>query len=215
MSEYSLNNGERQWRDRGGRLYSGPKMIGIQGISSDVARIGRRLSGEYLVNGNFGNISLKDPDKDGFYITSSGSYLDDPGLLVFVPLKGDVPRNASSEWRVHHEVYTKTRHVAIVHAHPPHAVAHSFFCDEIIPQDCEGIALCPTIPVVTGEPGSQEVAENVADCLCLTNLCIARAHGTFAAGKTLDEAFLYTSIAEYSCQVLLVVRELQREMGTP
>jgi L-fuculose-phosphate aldolase len=80
--------------------------------------------------------------------------------------------------------------------------------DKIIPEDSEGEMLCPEIPVVQGAPGSQEIAENVARSLVSSRLVIARGHGTFAAGKTLDEAFVYTSLAEHSCRILFLKRSL-------
>ena len=173
-------------------------------VQDEFSRIGRRLFSEHLVGGNFGNMSIHDSG-ESFLITRSGSYMDDPGELVRVPLFGDVPPEASSEWRVHRAVYQQTRHKAIVHAHPPYAVATSLVHDEIIPIDSEGKMFCPTIQVAVGEPGSRELAEDVADCLALTGLCIARGHGTFATGKTLEEAYLYTSLAEHACRVLSMV----------
>ncbi|OQA60041.1 MAG: L-fuculose phosphate aldolase [Euryarchaeota archaeon ADurb.Bin294] len=172
--------------------------------SEEFTRIGKRLFSEHLVGGNFGNMSIRD-EEESFLITRSGSYLDEPGDLVRVPLFGDVPSEASSEWRVHRSVYQQTRHRAIVHAHPPYAVAASLVLDEITPLDSEGKMFCPTIPIAVGEPGSRELADDVADCLALTGLCIARGHGTFATGKTLEEAYLYTSLAEHACRVLSLV----------
>jgi L-fuculose-phosphate aldolase len=58
------------------------------------------------------------------------------------------------------------------------------------------------IQVVTGAPGSQEIADNVAAALSDSKIVIARGHGTFSAGKTLDEAYLFTSLAEYASRVL-------------
>ena len=172
--------------------------------SEEFTRIGKRLFSEHLVGGNFGNMSIRD-EEESFLITRSGSYLDEPGDLIRVPLFGDVPSEASSEWRVHRSVYQQTRHRAIVHAHPPYAVAASLVLDEISPLDSEGKMFCPTIPIAVGEPGSRELADDVADCLALTGLCIARGHGTFATGKTLEEAYLYTSLAEHACRVPLLV----------
>ena len=171
--------------------------------SDEFKRIGRRLFSEGLVGGNFGNMSVR--SGDGFFITHTGSYLDDPGEPVLVPLDGPVPKGASSEYRVHREVYRKTRHDAIVHAHPAHAVALSLISGEIIPRDSEGEMLCPVIPVVHGVPGSDELATNVSDSLCLSKLTIASGHGTFAAGKTLDEAYLFTSLGEHACRVLTLI----------
>jgi L-fuculose-phosphate aldolase len=170
-------------------------------------RIGKRLLTEGLVAGNFGNMSVR--ADDGFYITRTGSYLDDPGELVLVPQEGTAPSQASNEYRVHREVYRITRHKAIVHAHPPHAVACSLLFDEIVPQDSEGEMLCPLIPIVQGRPGSEELAVNVAEALRLSHLAIARGHGTFAGGKTLDQAYLLTSLAEHSCKILGIVAQYQ------
>jgi L-fuculose-phosphate aldolase len=173
--------------------------------SEEFERIGKRLFSEHLVGGNFGNISIRKGD-EGFFIKRTGAYLDIADVLVFVPLEGDVPHNASSEYRVHREVYRKTRYDAIVHAHPPFAVAASLVMDKIIPEDSEGKMLCPEIPIIQGEPGSEEIAENITRALSRSKLVLARGHGTFAAGKTLDEAFVCTSMAEHSCRVIFLKR---------
>jgi L-fuculose-phosphate aldolase len=164
-------------------------------------RIGKRLFAEHLVGGNFGNISVRDGEK-GFYVKRTGAYLDDPGDPVFVPFNGEVPKVASSEYRVHLAVYKKTAYKAIVHAHPPYAVAASLAADEIRPLDSEGIMFCPLIPVISGIPGTQGLADAVATAMLHHTLVIARGHGTFAGGATLDEAFQLTSLAEHACRVL-------------
>jgi L-fuculose-phosphate aldolase len=164
-------------------------------------RVGKRLFAEYLVGGNFGNMSVREGDT-GFYIKRAGAYLDAPDQLAFVPFSGNVPKDASSEYRVHLAVYRKTPHRAIVHAHPTFAVAASLIMDEIVPLDSEGIMFCPRIPVVAGEPGTQHLADVVANAMVHARLVIARGHGTFAAGVTLDDAFLLTSLAEHACKVI-------------
>ncbi|MDK2974659.1 MAG: L-fuculose-phosphate aldolase [Methanofollis sp.] len=166
----------------------------------DFARIGVRLFTEGLVGGNFGNMSRR--EGDGFVITGTGAYLDEPGDLIFAALEGPAPTGASSEYRVHQAVYCLSSHRAIVHAHPPHAVAASLVLDRVIPRDSEGEMLCPAIPVVGGAPGTQELADSVAAALGEGHLAIARGHGTFAAGKNLEEAYLYTSLAEHACRVI-------------
>lgn len=170
--------------------------------SGEFERIGKRLFAEHLVGGNFGNLSVR--EDSGFYIKRTGAYLDAAAEPVFVPMAGEVPECASSEYRVHRDVYRKTPHQAIVHAHPPASVALSLVRDEIRPEDSEGIMFCPVIPVVSGAPGSQEIADAVSDALSGSRLVIARGHGTFAAGRTLDEAYLYTSLCEHACRVLAI-----------
>lgn len=177
-------------------------------MSGEFARIGRRLVAEHLIGGNFGNMSLR--SDGGFYITATGSFLDEPGDLILVPDSGEVSKSASSEWRVHRSAYLRTGHQAIVHAHPPHAIAASLVMEEIVPLDSEGRMFCPIIPVARGEPGTQELADAVAECLTRSPLCIARGHGTFAGGKTLQEAYLFTSLAEHACRILALKDSFQR-----
>lgn len=174
-------------------------------VSREFERIGKRLFAEHLVGGNFGNMSVR-KGPTGFCIKRTGTYLDVAGEPVFVPLDGPAPLEASSEYRVHREVYKKSQYLAIVHAHPPAAIAASLVMDSIIPEDSEGLMFCPVISVVGGAPGSHDVADNVAQALTHANLVIARGHGTFSAGKTLDEAYLFTSLAEHSCRVLSLKR---------
>lgn len=176
--------------------------------SAEFERIGKRLFVEHLVGGNFGNMSVRKGD-EGFLIKRTGAYLDVASEPVFVAFDGPAPAHASSEYRVHREVYKRTPHEAIVHAHPPAAIAASLVMNAIIPEDSEGLMFCPVIPVVGGSPGSQEVADNVAGALATQKLVIARGHGTFSAGKTLDEAYLFTSLAEHSCRVLALKNQFR------
>ena len=83
-------------------------------------------------------------------------------------------------------------------------MAVSLLLDEVMPKDREGGMFCPIIRVVKGRPGTDELAEHVARCLAVAPVVIARGHGTFAAGKTLDEAYVLTSLAEHSCRVLIL-----------
>ena len=173
--------------------------------SGEFERIGKRLFAEHLVGGNIGNMSMR--AAEGFFIKRTGTCLDIATEPVYVPLSGEAPKEASSEYRVHRAVYAATDHAAIVHAHPPYAVAASLVMDEIVPEDSEGVMFCPLISVVTGAPGTQEVADNVAHALSRSKLVIARGHGTFAAGATLDDAYVFTSLAEHSCRVLALKRQ--------
>ena len=174
----------------------------LEMLDQEFERIGKRLFQENLVGANFGNMSVR--GEGGFFITRTGAYLDAREMPVFVPDTGDAPREASSEYRVHRVVYREAPHSAIVHAHPVHAVAASLDTDLIRPVDSEGGMFCPEIPVVAGDPGTDAIAENVAGARKNSHIVIVRGHGTFAVGKTLDEAYIYTSIADYACRILLL-----------
>jgi L-fuculose-phosphate aldolase len=178
-----------------------------QKIFSDFSRSGKRLFTEHLVDGNFGNMSAR--YADGYFVTRTGSYLDvDPAQTILMPLNGRATPGASSEWRVHTAIYnTAEQHSAVVHAHPIHAIVLSFLVDnEILTIDSEGKMLAPSIVVVNGASGTQELANSVAKELHSANVVIARGHGTFAAGKNLDQAYLFTSLAEHCCKILYYTR---------
>ncbi len=175
-------------------------------LAEEFERTGKRLVAEHLIGANFGNMSIRSPG--GFFITRTGSFLDSPGSPVFVPLSGEVPETASHEYRVHREVYLKTKHSAIVHAHPPYAVACSLCCDRIEPIDVEGLTFSPVIRIVDGSPGSGELGSNVAAALEASKVVLGRGHGTFAGGKSLEEAYIFTSLAEHSCRVLVLTRSM-------
>jgi len=178
-------------------------------LLSEFRSIGQRLMNEHLIGGNFGNMSVR--AKDGFYITPTGSFLNDPGSIVYVSLQGDAPKQASSEYRVHRDAYIKTNAQAIVHVHPPYAVSVSLLSDQksLTPIDSEGKMFAPTIPIVTGEPGTQDLATRVSDALTHASSCIAVGHGTFSIGKTLEEAYLLSSLIEHSCTVLMLTGQVQ------
>ncbi|HIH04002.1 MAG TPA: aldolase [Methanoregulaceae archaeon] len=177
-------------------------------LDQEFGRIGRRLFAEGLVGATFGNMSVR--EGESLQVTRTGCCLDEPGMPVKVPLAGEAPAGASSEYRVHRAVYLGTGYRAIVHAHPVHAVAASLLHDAVEPIDSEGKMLCPLIPVVAGKPGTDELADAVAEGLARAPVVIARGHGTFAGGVTLDEACLYTSLAEHACHVLLLVEAHRR-----
>jgi L-fuculose-phosphate aldolase len=172
-------------------------------------RIGKRLFDEHLIGGNFGNISMRKSD-EGFFIKRTGTFLDEPGEPVFVLMEGEAPEDVSSEFRVHRAVYKTNVCEAIIHAHPPYSVAASLTLSKVVPKDSEGKMFCPVIPVFRGRPGSDGLAKSVAAGLKCAPVVIARGHGTFAAGKTLDEAYIYTSLAEHACKVLALLGHYSR-----
>lgn len=175
----------------------------------EFARIGSRLVRDDLLTGRFGNMSVR--VDGGVLISRHGAYPDRYHHPVFVGDGEPAPGTASSEHRVHRRIYGKTEHLAVVHAHPPHAVAVSLAAhDHVHPVDSEGAAICPEIPVVDGAPGTDMLAEQVADALRHAPVAIARGHGTFAAGRTLDDAYLVTATTEHACRVIILSGGLRR-----
>lgn len=57
------------------------------------------------------------------------------------------------------------------------------------------------IPIVEGESGSIELAESASSALKKHNVFIAKRHGVFAAGKNMEEAYVYICLVEQACKI--------------
>ena len=184
----------------------------LEEIFERVARIGKKAVSEGLVNANFGNLSVRVGSK--MLISRSGAFLDElhKGNLVEVRIEEEgneaggsgEESGASSEAIVHREIYKNTEAKAILHTHSPFAVSISLLLGEgavVKPVDVEGTLLLGEIPVVGGAPGSIELASNLASALKSHRAAIAHAHGCFAVGSTIEEAFVVASAVEHACKV--------------
>jgi len=186
----------------------------LEEIFERVARIGKKAVSEGLVNANFGNLSVRVGSK--MLISRSGAFLDElhKGNLVEVRIEEEgneagsgEESGASSEAIVHREIYKRTEANAILHTHSPFAVSISLLLGDVgegavvKPVDVEGTLLLGEIPVVGGAPGSIELASNLASALKSHRAAIAHAHGCFAVGSTIEEAFVVASAVEHACKV--------------
>lgn len=169
-----------------------------------IAKFGEKLVERGLVESHFGNISVRKGRK--MLITKSGFALDEITRKSVVEVDIDKPSSldsiASSETVVHRTIYKSTSALAIIHAHPPFAVIESLLGhDKIIPPDSEGQYILHEIPVLRGSFGTKELADNTSVALKDHKGVIVFAHGTFTAGKTLEEAYFVTAQIEHSCKL--------------
>ncbi|MFQ5863184.1 MAG: class II aldolase/adducin family protein, partial [Candidatus Brocadiales bacterium] len=155
-------------------------------------RIGRQLFHLGLITSHGGNLSLR---KGGdIFITRHSAMLGDlqKGDVVKVSTKrgSAKPAEVSKEYPVHKKIYDMTGAGAVIHAHPPNAIALSLVKKTIQPLDAEGIILLGEIPVITARKvvGSKEVGEKLAKALMKAPVAMVKGHGSFAVGKTLEEA---------------------------
>lgn len=151
------------------------------------------------------------------FITRHSAMLGDlkKGDVIKVPCVGKGPARhvkVSKEYPVHREIYEMTGTGAVVHAHPPNAIALSLVKKKIQPLDAEGVILLGEVPVVgTGKAiksvGSKEVGRAVAKALMKAPVVMVKGHGSFAVGRTLEDALCYTSALEDSCKVILALNK--------
>ena len=180
---------------------------------------GRDLFLRGLTSSHGGNMSVRLGDR--VLITRTGAmlgHLEEKDLIEtsLEDLDSSVML-ASSELLVHRAIYKNTSALAIVHVHPPHAIALSMIeQDEIIPIDNEGSYVFHKIPIIQTEltTGSKEVAKLASARLRDYRLIMLRGHGCFSIGAVLEEAFQWCSSLEEACRVLCYTRWLQNGLMT-
>ncbi len=175
-------------------------------------QVGRDLFAAGINNSHSGNLSVRRGDR--ILITRRGSmlaHLEGPDLIE-TGIEEDDPNTplASTEIGVHRAVYLSTSALAVVHAHPPHAVALSLLLEEIVPADAEGLHLLPRVPVLTPLQtiASRELEDTLPGALRKFRAAVVRAHGSFAAGQTLEEAYKLTASLQHSCRILCIARSM-------
>lgn len=172
------------------------------------------LSG--LTSSHGGNLSVRLGDRmvitrrgsmlahlEAYDLVETGVWENDSGVML-----------ASSELVVHRTIYQNSWGLAIVHCHPPHAVALSLLHDEIIPVDSEGSYLLHRVPVVQTELtiGSTQMAEILSESLKEHKIVMLRGHGCFAIGHMLEEAFQWCSSLEASASIICHLHSLGGEV---
>lgn len=182
---------------------------------------GRDLFLRGLTSSHGGNMSVRMGDR--IVITRTGSmlgHLEERDLIeTGLEEMDSAVMLASSELVVHRAIYQRTSALAVVHVHPPVAVALSLVEeDAIVPIDNEGSYIFHKVPIIQAErtTGSKEVAKLASEGLREYKLVMLRGHGCFSTGAVLEEAFQWCSSLEEACKVLYHTRMLQlAKVATP
>jgi L-fuculose-phosphate aldolase len=181
-------------------------------ISAQFQTVGRDLFTRGLVSSNSGNLSIRLGDQ--VIITRRGGMLN--SLSENDLIETGVSKNsrttplASTDLNIHRAIYRETQALAIVHAHPPHAVALSITNKEIMPS-VEDFPLIGTVPVAgwSDELEKECLADIVARALKQHHIIMVHNHGSFAIGQLLEEAYNFTTALEHSSQVLCLTKSFQ------
>ena len=150
--------------------------------------VGKRLYTRQLINGGEGNLSCRLGPRR-LLCTPAGAnkgFLSEDQLVV-TDLAGDSLhelRRPSSELLLHLACYEEREDcIAVVHAHPPHAVALTLAGDELLPcmpEAVTGLGEVPTARYAT--PGTERVAEAVRPLLRKADSVLMERHGALAMG---------------------------------
>ena len=177
-------------------------------------KTGKTLFAHSLVSSHSGNLSVR-LSGDRMAITRRGSQLgalrDQDIIVTGITADDDQTKLASVELPVHRAILAATGAKAIVHAHPPHAIALSLTEPEIVSQQAELYDLGPVKVLGWNQnvrPGA--MAETIAETLKTQKIALVYGHGTFAIGEDLEEACKYTAGLEEACQVLWLVKTIKK-----
>jgi L-fuculose-phosphate aldolase len=187
-------------------------------ILAQFQTMGNDLFSRGLVSSNGGNLSIRMENR--LIITRHGIWLN--GMQENDLIETGISKNdrctplASVELPVHRAIYKKTSAQAIIHAHPPHAVALSLVEKVIEPNCVEGRETIGMVPVLGWDmevkPGG--LADVISEALMKHRIVMVRGHGSFAIGQLLEEAYNYTTTLEESCQVTCLLKSLKVSVPT-
>ena len=153
-----------------------------------LVEVGRRLYARGLINGGEGNLSCRLGPRR-LLCTPAGvnkGFLAEDQLVV-TDLEGaslHELRKPSSELLLHLACYEERAEcLAVVHAHPPHAVALTLAGEELLscmPEAVTALGEVPTARYAT--PGTERVAEAVRPLLAKADCVLMERHGALAMG---------------------------------
>ncbi|MBI2860107.1 MAG: aldolase [Chloroflexi bacterium] len=180
---------------------------------SQFQTVGRDLFARGVVSSHAGNLSIRLGEH--LIITRRSSMLnclEEPDLIeTGITRNNRVTPLTAIDLPIHRAIYQQTNALAIVHAHPPHAVALSLTESTIVPDNIQGISEVGAVPVVgwnrESRPG--DLADIIAQALKQHHIVMVRGHGSFVIGQLLEEAYNYTTALEETCQILCLAKSIQ------
>lgn len=172
---------------------------------SKIQKICRDLFLTGLIDSHSGNVSVR--RGGNILIKKTGAQLRDFSRRDFVefPLRALSHPGVSSDYLTHRKIYLEVPQAqAILHAHPPTAVALSLFLKEIKTVDLEGHYYLPRIPVISVDypTYAEATRRKLPAVLKKYPVAIVQGHGTFARGRDLDEALKWTTLVEHVSKIL-------------
>ncbi len=200
-------------------------MVNIKNIRKSICEIGKLLYDRELVDSSGGNISVRDGDKVYVSPRRTGHdnqwNMEEDSIIVTdlckIPIIGEVDA-ISREAATHYYIFQNFPEIgAVIHAHPIFIMAFGAAHMDL-PAVSEGTrAVLGEQPITnTPEviPGSIEQGEEVVKIFKKRReidpgaplICGLPFHGTFTAGGNLNDAFMYTEVAN-NCAKILIYRK--------
>lgn len=174
-----------------------------------ICKIGELCYQRNYIVGADGNISARMGDgtvlitpagaMKGFLQPHHVAHIDMEGKVL-----GDGPR-CSTETGIHLVAYRERPDAkAMVHAHPPHAVALTIAGVDlqmpVIPEVIVTIGGIPTAPY--GTPGTDELPDSIRELIRCSDSLIMQNHGSVTIGPNLMDAYKKLDMLEHTARIL-------------
>lgn len=200
-------------------------MVDLKNIRKAICKIGKLLYERDLTDASGGNISIRDENLVYINPRRAGHdwqwEIDEDSIIVTdlckIPIIGEVDK-ISREAASHYYIYHNFPDVkSVIHSHPFYMMAFGAAHMDI-PAISEGtravIGHQPITNIIETVPGSIEQAEeiiknfkkrreNEVGCPLICNMPF---HGVFAAGENINDAYLFTEVAN-NCAKILIYRQ--------
>ncbi len=179
----------------------------------------RMMYQQKLVTATDGNVSARLPDGN-LMITPSGiskGFVTEDQLIIIDragrKIAGAEGLRSSSEIKLHLVCYDKRDDIdAVVHAHPPTAVAFSIagisLAQCILPEVILSFGSIPTASY--GTPSTQELPDSINDTIVTNDAIILERHGSVTVGTDVTDAFFKLEKMEHAAEITYRARMLGR-----
>lgn len=172
---------------------------------------------------NHGQISGRVAGESKFFLRGAAMGFEEVGPDDFVELEGDGrliggSRHRPSEWPIHTEIYAARPDVnAVVHTHPPNAVAFGALSQKLLPLSHDG---CPfhqrlnRFDLTTNTVLTVDVARAMVGTLAANPAVLLKNHGIVVVGHSVRAATVLAVMLERACALHLQVAALNPS-GSP
>lgn len=186
-------------------------------IANDVILACKILVAQNLDSGPFGNVSIRIPNTNQFWINPNGMTFDQLSVedLLLVDTEGNIlygkhPLHPGEF--IHREMYILRKDVsAIVHTHSENTTLLSLLACEIEPYTQLGASLYGDQGIYEGFTGPVRTSDEgkaIAFSLGNKSMVIAKNHGIFTTGATIQCALWDFVIADTAAKIHLSARQL-------
>lgn len=185
-------------------------------IREKIVSVGERLYARNMLAAADGNISFR-LSNERILITPSGASkaFISPEQIAVIDIEGNIrDGKPSAERDMHLAIYRQCPHArAVVHAHPPHAIAWSLARPDLSELPCDslgevilGAGQIPLVPYA--RPTTTSMGDSLRPYLPKSRALILGRHGAVCWGESLDEALNGMERVEHSSQILWLAEQL-------